>query len=94
MGNAFDVVGERRQTDFRIDTRTRNLWESFEIRLRNHKPEAVEITVLESLYRTANWAIEDASQAHVKERSDRIRFKVTVPPDGESVIRYTAHYDW
>ena len=94
MGNAFDVVGERRQTDFRIDTRTRNLWESFEIKLRNHKPEPVEITVLESLYRAANWAIEDGSHRHAKERSDRIRFTVTVPPDGETVITYTAHYDW
>jgi len=94
MGNAFDVVGERRQTDFRVDSRTRNLWESFEIRLRNHKREAVEVTVLESLYRAANWTIEDASHAHEKERSDRVRFTVNVPADGETVIRYTAHYDW
>jgi len=94
MGNAFDVVGERRQTDFRVDSRTRNLWESFEIRLRNHKREAVEVTVLESLYRAANWAIEDASHEYEKERSDRIRFTVSVPADGETVIRYTAHYDW
>jgi hypothetical protein len=94
MGNAFDVVGERRQTDFRVDSRTRNLWETFEIRLRNHKPAAVEVAVLENLYRTANWKIESASHRYIKERSDRIRFTVTVPPDGEAVIRYTAHYDW
>ncbi|MEJ2384176.1 MAG: hypothetical protein P8Y54_07220 [Xanthomonadales bacterium] len=94
MGNAFDVVGERRQTDFRVDSRTRNLWESFEIRLRNHKRETAEITVLESLYRAANWTVEDASHPYAKERSDRIRFTVSVPPDGETVIRYTAHYDW
>ncbi len=37
MGNAFDVVGERTQTDYRVDLRTRNLWETFEITLRNHK---------------------------------------------------------
>ena len=94
MGNAFDVVGERRQTDFRVDSRTRNLWESFEIRLRNHKPEPVEVVVLESLYRAANWEIEEASHRYGKERSDRIRFTVTVPSGGETVIRYTAHYDW
>ncbi len=94
MGNAIDVVGERKHTDSRVDLRTRNLWETFEIRLRNHKDEAVEVAVLENLYRAANWKIENPSQGHTKENSNRIRFNVTVPSEGESVIRYTAHYSW
>ncbi|MBT8041296.1 MAG: DUF4139 domain-containing protein [Gammaproteobacteria bacterium] len=94
MGNAFDVVGERKQTDFRVDTRTRNLWETFEIRLRNHKDQPVEVAVLENLYRMANWKIEDASQSWDKENSNRIRFDVKVPVDGEKVISYTVHYNW
>lgn len=94
MGNAFDVVGERKQTDFRVDTRTRNLWESFEIRLRNHKDEAVDVAVLENLYRAANWKIEDASQKWGKETSNRIRFDANVPSEGEVVITYTVHYSW
>jgi hypothetical protein len=94
MGNAFDVVGERKQTDFRLDTRTRNLWESFEITLRNHKDTAADIAVLENLYRSANWQIEDASQEHRKENSNRIRFDVRVPSEGEVKLNYTVHYDW
>jgi hypothetical protein len=94
MGRAFDVVGERKQTDFRIDTRTRNLWETFEIRLRNHKDEVVEIKVLENLYRMANWEIEDPSQDWNKESSNRIRFDVRVPPNAETAVRYTVHYSW
>lgn len=94
MGNAFDVVGERKQTDFRIDTRTRNLWETFEIRLRNHKEGAVKVAVLENLYRTANWKIEDASDRWGKENSSRIRFDLEVPAEGEVVLTYTAHYTW
>ena len=94
MGNAFDVVGERKQTDFRIDTRTRNLWETFEIRLRNHKDQPVDVVVLENLYRAANWEIQDASEKHQKENSNRIRFDVKVPSEGEQVIVYTAHYTW
>lgn len=94
MGNAFDVVGERVQTDFRVDTKTRQLWETFEIRLRNHKDEAVDVIVLENLYRAANWTIEQATAEFTKERSDRIRFEVEVPSEGEQVIRYTAHYTW
>lgn len=94
MGNAFDVVGERKQTDFRVDLRSRNLWETFEIRLRNHKDAAVEIAVLENLYRAANWQIENASLEHRKDSSNRIRFDARVPAEGEVVITYTAHYSW
>ena len=94
MGNAFDVVGERKQTDFRVDVASRNLWETFEIRLRNHKDEAVNIAVVENLYRMANWKIENASHKHSKENSNRIGFDVEVPSEGEAVIRYTVHYWW
>ena len=94
MGNAFDVVGERKQTDFRVDTRTRQLWETFEIRLRNHKETPVEIVVLENLYRMANWKIEAANKDWEKENSNRVRFEVKVPSEDEAVIRYTVHYSW
>ena len=94
MGNAFDVVGERKQTDFRVDLRTRNLWESFELRLRNHKDAAVDVAVLENLYRAANWEIQNASLEHRKESSNRIRFDVRVPSEGEVVLTYTVHYSW
>ena len=94
MGNAFDVVGERVQTDFRVDTRTRNLWETFEITLRNHKEEAVDVIVLENLYRAANWEIENPSQEYEKETSNRIRFEVSIAPEEEKAITYTAHYSW
>ncbi len=94
MGSAFDVIGERVQTDFRVDTRTRNLWESFEIRLRNHKDSDVELIVLENLYRSANWGIEGNSHKFRKENSSRIRFDPSVPRNGETVIRYTVHYHW
>ena len=94
MGNAFDVVGERKQTDFRLDTRTRNLWETFEIRLRNHKDEAADVVVLENLYRAANWELQDASMKWEKETSNRIRFEARVASEGEAVITYTVHYWW
>ena len=34
IGDAFDVVGERKRTDFRADSNKRTLTESFEIRVR------------------------------------------------------------
>jgi hypothetical protein len=94
MGTAFDVVGERKQTDFRVDVNAHHLWETFEIKLRNHKDEKVDVAVLENLYRFANWKIEGQTLPHNKENSNRIRFDVTIPADGEVVLRYTAHYTW
>lgn len=94
MGNAFDVVGERKQTDFRVDSKSRQLWETFEIKLRNHKDEAVKVAVLENLYRSANWKIENVSQSYDRENSNRIRFDVEVASEAEAVITYTAHYTW
>ncbi len=94
MGNAFDVVGERKQTDFRVDSSSRQLWETFEIRLRNHKNEAVKVAVLENLYRSANWKVENVNQSFNKENSNRIRFDVEVASEAEAVVTYTAHYTW
>ncbi|HET6566002.1 MAG TPA: hypothetical protein VFG52_11360, partial [Xanthomonadales bacterium] len=94
MGNAFDVVGERKQTDFRVDSRSRQLWETFEIKIRNHKDEPVTVAVLENLYRSANWKIENVNHSFDKENSNRIRFDVKVASEAEAVITYTAHYTW
>ncbi|HZM00163.1 MAG TPA: hypothetical protein VFD43_07930 [Planctomycetota bacterium] len=60
-GNAFDLVGERKRTDFRIQDDQDWLDESFEITLRNHKTEAVEFRVVEHLYRWTNWEIRTPS---------------------------------
>ena len=54
----------------------------------------LNVAVLENLYRASNGKIENASHSQQKENSNRIRFDVTVPSEGETVIRYTAHYFW
>ncbi len=94
LGKAFDLVGERKQTDFRIDTRSRQLWETFELTLRNQKTEAIEITVLETLHRMTNAELESSSHTVTRQSSNRLRFSVPVAAEGESVLRYTVHYRW
>lgn len=93
-GNVFDAVGERKRTSFNIDRRARTLDESFEIKLRNHKKEPMEIRVVEHLYRWTNWDIQKASDPFNKLDSRTVEFRVKVPPDGEKVLTYTAHYSW
>jgi hypothetical protein len=94
LGTAFDVVGERRQTDFSVDSRGRVMEEAFEIKIRNHKAEPVEVLVRESLYRWSNWTILSSSQPHVKKDATTIEFPVKVPKDGEAVVTYRVRYTW
>ena len=55
LGSAFDVVGERRQVDFSVDSKARWMEEEIEVKLRNHKPQAVDVVVKENLYRWSDW---------------------------------------
>jgi hypothetical protein len=94
IGNAFDIVGEWRRTNYRIDTARDWLDESFEIKLRNRKKEPVEIRVVEHLYRWINWEITQKSDAFEKKDSQTVEFRVPVEPDKEKVVTYSVHYTW
>jgi hypothetical protein len=93
-GNAFDMTGERRRTNFRSDQGQGWVDESFEIRVRNHKHEAMDVTVVEHLYRGSGWDITSASAKYNKKDSNTIEFPITVPADGEQVVTYSVHYTW
>jgi hypothetical protein len=93
-GNAFDITGERRRTNYRISNGQNSVDEDFEIKVRNHKKEAVEVRVVEKLYRWSNWDIQQKSDAYNKLDSQTVEFRVHVPPDGEKVVTYSVHYSW
>src|ERR1035438_7051185 len=94
-GNAFDITGERRQTKYQYQNQPGGwLDESFEIKLRNHKKEAATVRVVEHLYRWTNWVITLESAAHRQTDSRTIEYEVTLQPDEEKTLTYTAHYTW
>jgi hypothetical protein len=93
-GNAFDLVGERKQTNFRVDSGDKWMDESFEIKLRNRKQEPVEFRVVEHLYRWSSWDITAKSDDFKKTDSQTIEFRVPVKPDEERAVTYTVHYSW
>jgi hypothetical protein len=95
-GNAFDITGERKQTHYQVQMQYPNGWadESFEIKLRNHKKETVTVRVVEHLYRWYNWVIAQESDTHHQTDSRTIEYEVTLAPDQEKVVTYTAHYTW
>jgi hypothetical protein len=94
MGSAFDVVGERRQVDFKIDLARSWMEETIEIKLRNHKTEPVKVLAKENLYRWVNWEIKNKSHDFEKVDARTIHFPVTLKPDEEVVITYTVRYTW
>jgi len=93
-GNSFDVVGERKRTNYHVDSNQRWMDETFEIRVRNHKKEAVSVRVVEHLYRWTNWKLMEQSHASRKMDAQTVEFPVNVAPDGEQVVTYTVHYSW
>jgi hypothetical protein len=94
MGEAFDLVGERRRVDFLSDMKKRRFEETFEIKLRNHKDAGATVKVVEHLYRWNNWKIADASAKFEKRDAQTVEFAVPVPKDGEAVVTYTVRYSW
>jgi hypothetical protein len=93
-GNSFDLTGERRRTNYTVDIKQNAATETFEIKVRNHKKDPVEVRVVEHLYRGKNWSIAGNADKFVKKDSQTVEFPVTIPSDGEKVITYTAHYTW
>jgi hypothetical protein len=94
VGNSFDLAGERRRTDYKVNSDNNWLDESFEIKLRNHKKQPVEIRAVEHLGRYDNWAIKEKSDEFTKLDSHTIEFRATLKPDEEKVITYRVHYSW
>jgi len=93
-GNAFDVVGERKRTNYHMESGQHWMEESFEIRVRNHKKEPVNVRVVEHMYRWTNWKLNTTPEGAHKTDAQTMEFPVTVGPDGEQVINYTVHYSW
>src|SRR5882724_492657 len=93
-GNAFDITGDRSRTDYRADFNARWLDESFEIKVRNHKTETIEVRIVEHLYRWTNWDILKNSDAFKKLDSKTVEFLMQIPADGEKTLAYKVHYSW
>ena len=91
LGNAFDIVGERKKIDFK-KIRDDITEESYQIKLRNHKEEAVEVVVVEHLSAYTEWEIRESTQGYEKKDAGTIEFKIHLAPDEEVVVNYTVRY--
>lgn len=91
LGDAFDITGERRQTDFR--KLGNSLTESsYRIELRNAKPEKVIVKVQEPFF--GDWEILRESQPSQKASAQAASWQVAVPADGSTILEYTVRVRW
>jgi hypothetical protein len=91
IGDAFDVVAERKQTDYkRLSDR---LWEmEFELTLRNHKDAPITVEVNEPI--GGDWEMLSSTYKYTKTAAWAAQFKIPVDKNGTSVLKYRIRARW
>jgi hypothetical protein len=85
LGDAFDVVGSRIQTNWKkIAYDTYEV--GFEVSLRNHKEEDVVVRVIEPI--PGDWKILETSHEYIKTDAFTAEFNIPVPKDMEVKLKY------
>ena len=87
VGNAFDVSGERIQTES-VNVRKGVYLDSYEITLENQKDTEIEVVVVERIGPYAT--VTSNSDAFEKKSATEIEFTVKVPAKGEKTVSYTV----
>ena len=91
MGEAFDVVGERTQRDWRKIAS--GVYETeWDIQIRNHKQEDVQVTIIEPV--PGDWEVVKSSHPHEKAEAHTLQYVVQVPKDGKTTVNYRVRMRW
>lgn len=91
LGDAFDLVGEHRRTDFKRLGK-KQVEERFEILLRNRGNEPVHIIVLEHVW--ADWEIVSRTHPYEKKDARTVEFPIQVAAGAEAKVSYTVRTRW
>jgi hypothetical protein len=91
MGEAFDVVGDRKQMSWKPlgSCVSESSWE---IELRNHKDQATNVEVWEPI--GGDWQVLESSHPHKKQDAFSFTFDVNVPKNGKTKITYRVRVRW
>jgi len=95
IGDAFDIIGESKQTAYQSGKRWSRYTQSVE--LRNHKDDAVEIRVQANVSRASRFEKQTVDGKPVEgKRLDaaRMEWRVNVPAKGKAVLVYTVFRSW
>jgi hypothetical protein len=91
IGNAFDIVADRKQTDYKkLSDRFYEM--EYEITLRNHKDAPVTVEVNEPI--GGDWEMLNSTFAAKKTAAFAAQFEVPVAKDGTAVLHYRVRVRW
>jgi hypothetical protein len=91
MGEAFDVVGERTQRDWKKIASS--VYETeWDVELRNHKKEDVEVTIIEPV--PGDWEVVKSSHPYSKVEAHTLQYVMKVPKDGKITVNYRVRMRW
>jgi len=91
VGDAFDVVADRTQTDYR-KLSPRQAEVAFEISLRNRKDESATVTVREPM--GGDWKLLQSSHPGRKRDAGTLEFEIEVPARQEVKLTYRVSVTW
>jgi hypothetical protein len=91
VGNSFDIVARKRQTDFHLISNCQSA-SSYEIDFTNGKDVAQDVQVIEPI--PGDWTISSESQKHEKSSASSATWTVHVPQDAQAALTYTADVTW
>ena len=90
LGEAFEVTADKKQTDFKRREPTNQasyVYESaYEIVLRNAKKEPATVVVREPV--PGDWTMIEQSQRHTKVAAGTAEWRIPVPAEGSTTLRY------
>ena len=89
LGDAFDVIADKKQTDFRVRKNPKyhySFESAYEIMLRNAKAEAVTVNVKEPV--PGDWQVLSESHPHKKAAAGTALWSISVPANGQTTLQY------
>src|SRR5467141_181293 len=91
IGNAFDVVAEHKQTDYK--SISSHVWEmEFEVTIRNHKDGPITVEVNEPI--GGDWEMLTSTYKYTKTAAFAAQFNVPVAKDGKALLKYRIRAHW
>jgi hypothetical protein len=91
IGNAFDVVAEHKQTDYK--SISGHVWEmEFEVAIRNHKDVPITVEVNEPI--GGDWEMLSSTYKYTKTAAFAAQFNVPVAKNGKAVLKYRIRARW
>lgn len=90
-GNAFDVISSSKRLEQKDTGNLR--FEEYQIKIRNHKDEKIEVIVPRGFIRYNKWKILTSSHDWEKKSAYHVEWIIEVDPEGETVLNFSIEWE-